>query len=201
MIIDLGTKIKLKRGEQQAFATIYSRYWERVYGFARLYVNIEADAKDIVQDVFVKLWEMREHIDESQDLDNLLFIITRNHIFRLNRRKVNRSQVHLTALQALDYIEDPHDVVQDISASELKHHIASIVDRLPPRRKEVFLMSYAQNLSHAEISTQLAISVRAVERHIYLSMVEIKKGLKATYGDRGIELFQLTLIIALYYYS
>jgi RNA polymerase sigma-70 factor (ECF subfamily) len=162
-----------------------------VYDFAKLYIDLDADAKDIVQDVFVKLWEMRDRIDEAQDLDNLLFIITRNHIFRLGRLKVNQSHLCVTALQALD-VEDSHDATQDIDLSELKRHIDTIVNHLPARRREVFLMSRVQKLSHAEIALRLSVSVRAVERHVYLALDDIKKGLKKIYGnDSGTRLFLL----------
>jgi RNA polymerase sigma-70 factor (ECF subfamily) len=163
-----------------------------VYGFAKLYIHSDADIQDVVQDVFVKLWDMRENIRADQSLDNLLFIITRNHIFNLSRLKINQSQLHVTALQALEY-ESSYDASQSLNATELKDNISHIVDKLPPRRKEVFLMSRMENRSNAEIAQRLSISVRAVERHIYLSLSEIKKGLKAIYGDSPTQLFMLML--------
>jgi RNA polymerase sigma-70 factor (ECF subfamily) len=188
MLTDCNVLNLLKAGDKKGFSAIYTQYWKKVYGFAALYISSPTVIQDVVQDVFIKLWEMREHIDEQQELDNLLFVITRNHIFRLSRLKINQEQLRITAIQALER-EDAAHFIHDIDAAELKEHIQNIINQLPERRKEVFLMSRVENLSYAEIAERLSISIRAVERHIYLSLNVLKNRLRAIYDDKGDQLF------------
>ena len=81
MTDDRNTITRLRRGDREAFACLYRRYWRKVYHFTSLYITSGADVEEVVQDVFVKLWENRARIDESQSIEGYLFIITRNHVF------------------------------------------------------------------------------------------------------------------------
>ncbi|MDR0892672.1 MAG: RNA polymerase sigma-70 factor [Mediterranea sp.] len=173
----------LKKGSIEAFSTLYRLYWKKVYHFARLYTPSLSDAEDAVQETFIKLWNNREQIDESKSIENYLFIITRNHLFNLLEKKKYEARLQLTALQALD-IEASDNATEQLQLSELRKHINDIVNSLPPRQKEVFLMSRTQHLSHAEIAVRLTISQRAVERHVYLALRTLKKKLEALYGEQ-----------------
>ncbi|MDR1004289.1 MAG: RNA polymerase sigma-70 factor [Prevotellaceae bacterium] len=184
----------MKNGDKAAFSTLYFSSWERVYRFARLYTASESDAEDTVQEVFIKLWDNREQIDENKPIENYLFILTRNHLFNLNQKKRNEEQLQLTALQALDMTE-PADANDKLHVEELRKHIARIVDKLPARRKEVFLLSRTGHLSHAEIADRLSITQRAVERHIYLALGTLRSKLRTLYGaDTGMKLYGLFLL-------
>ena len=77
---------KLKHGDQEAFAFLYSHYWKQVYNFTKLYFTASMDIEEIVQEVFVKVWESHHFLDENKSFEGYLFIITRNVIFNHSRR-------------------------------------------------------------------------------------------------------------------
>ena len=76
----INTIRQIKQGNSKAFKAIFDRYWNIVYRFTGLYLMDNYEKEEITQQVFIKLWEKRELLDEEKDLDGLLFIITRNLI-------------------------------------------------------------------------------------------------------------------------
>ena len=79
----------LKQGSKDAFTALYKQYWKQVYNFSRLYLTGADAAEEVVQEVFIKIWEMREFLREDDHFKGLLFIITRNQIFNRHRKNVN----------------------------------------------------------------------------------------------------------------
>ena len=77
--------IRFREGDRTAFETIYRQYWRKVYSFTRLYIRDSFEQEEVVQQVFIRLWEKRSLIDADKDFDGFLFIITRNLIFLYDR--------------------------------------------------------------------------------------------------------------------
>ena len=92
----------LKEGDRGAFSLLYKRYWQKVYGFCRLYLNSRERAEDVVQEVFIKLWEARELLREDDSPEGFLFIVTRNLVFNQYRKEVNEDYYKMTVLSALE---------------------------------------------------------------------------------------------------
>lgn len=89
-----------KEDNHEAYSYLYEMYWSKVYNFARLYISSIEDAKEIVQIVFVKLWETRAFLKENESLKGYLFIITRNIIFNQKRRSFNEDFYKSSVLDA-----------------------------------------------------------------------------------------------------
>lgn len=167
---------RIKQNDQNAFKEIYNTYFEKVYSFTRLYLISSIDVSDIVQEVFVKLWENREHLDESKSLNGFLFILTRNTIFNFSRKNYNKNLIKITAAEAL---EDTFASIEDqIETSDLEEYINQLISLLPPRQQEVFILSRKKMLKNKEIADQLDITEKAVERNISFAIKFIKKHLK-----------------------
>ena len=82
--------IKLKTcNDKAAFAFLYRSYWAKVYNFTRLYITSAVDVEEIVQEVFIKIWENREALDEEQNFAGYLFITMRNLVFNRSRKNLN----------------------------------------------------------------------------------------------------------------
>lgn len=90
------------QGDKMAFQSLYGLYWKQVYNFASLYIFNTADVEEVVQDVFLKLWETRERIDLDQNFKGFLFIITRNIVFNEHKRKVNERAYQETVLNVVE---------------------------------------------------------------------------------------------------
>lgn len=170
--------LRLKNGDHDAFAWIYNKYWSQVYEFCRLYITSPEDAKEIIQQVFVKVWEARYLIKENENFKGFLFIITRNLIFNQSKKSFNENFYKLSVLNAFSTEQEGYDMEEEIVASQLKEFIDELINMLPPRQKEVFLLSRESHLSYKEISLRLCISEKTVEHHITKAMRFIKVNLK-----------------------
>ncbi|NNF57724.1 MAG: RNA polymerase sigma-70 factor [Rhodothermaceae bacterium] len=149
----------------------------------RLTGSIET-AHDVVQDVFVKLWEQRETLIVELSLQALLYTMTRNRALNQNRRRtriapdVEVEDAHHQATHSADPVA-PDAVLQ---ARELGRYLRRWIGELPPRRAEAFALSRFDGLSHAEIATVMGLSIRTVDTHIVHALRDLRHRLDALVG-------------------
>ncbi len=168
------TVTRLKAGDEKAFSETYRRYWRQVYNFTQLYITSSTDVAEVVQEVFVKLWESRDKLDATKNLDGLLFIMTRNLIFNHSRKNLSREAFKIHVLASM---ETSYSIDKEIEADDLRTHIEKIVSLMPPRRQLVFRMSREQHLSRKEIARRLSITEKAVDRSLTLALDFLKEHL------------------------
>ena len=164
----------LKEGDREAFSMLYKQYWEKVYHFCGLYLNNRDVAEDVVQEVFIKVWESREFIREDDNFKGLLFIITRNLIFNHHRKNVNEDFYKMTVLSAMD---TSYDLEEEITAYNLGEYIDHLIEELPERRRVIFNLSRKEHNSYKEIAFQLNISEKTVENQISEALKFLKKNI------------------------
>jgi len=161
---------RIKSGDQKALETLFSVYFPRLNDFARNVVKDDVISQDIVQDVFVKVWEKRFEI-ETINLEAFLFKLVRNRcIDYIKYLKVvnNRMQeIHISSkyeeLYRIDFIGDePYVLIEQ----ELKQKIEKTIESLPERCREVFILSRMNGLKNKEIAEKLGINIKNVERHL-----------------------------------
>lgn len=166
--------IQLKEGDENAFTALYKSYWGQVHNFSRLYLASPAEVEEVVQEVFVKVWEARIFLKENESFKGFLFIITRNIIFNQFRKSFNENAYKVAILNSCN---ETYDIEGEVEALDLRLYIEKLVAELPPRQKEVFRMSREQHLSYKEISLRLDISEKTVERHINEALKFLKKNI------------------------
>ncbi|HJZ40254.1 MAG TPA: RNA polymerase sigma-70 factor [Bacteroidales bacterium] len=161
----------IRRGDEDMFEKAFHGYFEKICCFAGDYVTDREVAREIAQEAFIKLWELRATLEDGSDIPALLFTIARNyalnHLKHLTIREKYRnysernyveSQLNLIALSDMQ--------VEQIFGSDMQMKINKAIDDLPEKCKEVFMMSRNFAMSYKEIAEQLNISVRTVENHI-----------------------------------
>jgi RNA polymerase sigma-70 factor, ECF subfamily len=151
---------RLKLGDKKAFEEIFRKYREKIYYFAIRYYNSAEDAENVVQDVFIKLWDERENVKEELSLNNYIYTIAKNHLFNIQRKKINEKAYR-------NYIVE-----------HLVQSIDKIIDELPAQRKKVFVMGNLEGLSNKEVASALNLSVRTIEVHKSLALQALKKAFK-----------------------
>ena len=171
---DKALIIALKNGDEEAFTSLYHRYCNKVYKFCSLYFTNNSSAEEVVQEVFIKLWDIRSYVNENENLECLLFIITRNMIFDNTRKNFNESFYQISILAAYD---KAYDIEEELHAKDLKVYIDRLVNELTPRQKEIFCMSRYEHLSYKEIAEKLNITPKTVERHINDALKYLKKNI------------------------
>lgn len=166
--------ILLKEGDEKAFTTLYRRYWSKVYNFSRLYLSSILEIEEVVQEVFVKVWESRSLLREDDNFKGFLFVITRNLVFNQFRRSFNENAYKLTVLSS---IMPYYNLEEELTAADLQEFIEKMVKELPPRQQEVFNLSRNAHLTYKEISIRLNINEKTVERHINEALKFLKKNI------------------------
>lgn len=166
--------VLLKEGDKNAFTALYKMYWGQVHNFSRLYLTSSIEVEEVVQEVFVKVWEARIFLKENESFKGFLFIITRNIIFNQFRKSFNENAYKMTVLNSTN---ESYDIEGEMDASDLRTYIEKLILELPPRQKEVFCMSREQHLTYKEISLRLNISEKTVERHINEALKFLKKNI------------------------
>jgi RNA polymerase sigma-70 factor (ECF subfamily) len=169
----------LRKGDRVAFYNIYERYCKRLYGFVFRYIKQEDDADEIVQEVFVKLWEARSNIDVYSSFDAFLFTIAYNTTMTLFRKRI-KERKYLEYLQSIQQIESAPKVIEEIHFKELNSIVQSLLNQLTPRQKEIFLLSREEGLTHEEIAKKLGISVNTVKKHMTNTLTFLKNNINST---------------------
>lgn len=164
----------LKQSDKDAFTALYKKYWSQVYNFSRLYLTGKDAAEEVVQEVFIKIWESRDFMRQEDNFKGLLFIITRNLIFNQHRKSLNEDFYKMTVISAM---ESSYDIEEEIEAKNLSDYIDLLINELPPRRREIFNLSRKENKSYKEIAELLHISEKTVENQISEALKYLRKNI------------------------
>jgi len=161
----------IRRGDENTFERLFHGYFERICYFARDYVCDWEVARELAQETFAKLWEIRASLEDGSDIPALLYTITRNNALNylkhltIREKYRNHSETKHVELQ-LNLMALSDLQVEEIFRHDLQKVIDEAVDDLPEKCKETFVMSRNFDMSYKEIAAQLNISVKTVENHI-----------------------------------
>jgi len=181
--------LALKEGDLVAFNHLFDRYGKRLYHFSIGYLKSAENAEEIVQEVFLRIWETRFELSAQKSIEAYLFTIARNGILN-TIRKSKSEQAYLNYTK----INSGKSVLLDeeLNFNELEEAYNQVIEQLSPRRKEIFLLSKAQSFSNVEIAKKMNISVKTVENQMTSAISEIRKNLRSL-GFSGIIFFELFL--------
>lgn len=163
----------IREDNMVAFYQLYQRYSRRLYGFVIRYIKREQDAEEIVQDVFVKIWEARAKIDVYSSFESFLFTIAYNTTISLFRKRASEER-YLEHLKLLQQVKAAPDLNDEIHFNELNQKVQALLDKLTPRQREIFRLSREEGFTHDEIAKQLGISVLTVKKHITNTLAILK---------------------------
>jgi len=163
----------IQKDDRIAFYNIYERYCRRLHGFVLRYIKQKEDAEEIVQEVFVKIWESRNKIDAYSSFESFLFTIAYNTTISLLRKRTNEHK-YLEHLKSLQQHDNNPDLIDEIYFNELNDRVQTFLNELTPRQKEIFQLSREEGLSHDEIAKKLDISVNTVKKHICNTLAFLK---------------------------
>ena len=166
------------KGNPQLFDDLFRQYSKPLFYYAAKFVEDEV-AKDIVQDVFVKLWS-DSSIIVNQSLNALLFTMVRNSCLQhLEKQKVRNKYAESAKLMLREeelryFMEEKTSLIEQ----ELEDKLNEVINTLPDRCRQVFLLSRFENKKNKEIAEELDISVKAVEKQITRALATIRTEMK-----------------------
>jgi RNA polymerase sigma-70 factor (ECF subfamily) len=179
---------RLKQDDERAFDALFRHYSALVYRFAFSYLKSRPAAEEIVQECFIKIWEKRAQLRDDVPLKGYLF--TTAHHAVLN--ELRRDQHHLR-LNGEVAAAGPASVANEAEYQEMEALYAAALDRLPPKQREVFVLSRQLGLSYPEIAARQGVSVKTVEAHIMQALKTMRNYFRLHGG--GVLGILLTLII------
>lgn len=157
-----------------SFKELFDFYYAPLCRYANFYLKDKMDSEEVVLDFFLHLWKNKEWINIESSVDSYFYRSIRNRALNILRNR------HKT--ESIEHILDiPDDIVNDIELDDIYEIIQRAVSSLPPRCKDVFLKSRNENLSNAEISHDMGISVKTVENQITKALKIIRISLKKNY--------------------
>jgi len=174
---DISLVQRLKENDKSAFELIFNKFNKKLYFFTVGYVHSQAEAEEIIQNVFVSLWENRDMLNETFSIQNYLYKVTINHIYNYFKHQTVRRQYYENMI--LEGSDSDQEGEQNILANDLGEVVNKFVRELPLRQKNIYRLSRIEGLCHAEIAERLGISVRSVENQIYRTLKYLREKLTA----------------------
>ncbi|MCM1050392.1 MAG: RNA polymerase sigma-70 factor [Paenibacillus sp.] len=161
------------KGTDDNFVKLYDTYFEKLMFHASRFVDDQAEAEDIVADVFYELWSRRDEIDFEKGIVSYMYKAVSMRALNVLRHK-NVAAVRIEALEAIndrrmDFI-DHSNLEEKIESSDIRTGIRDAMDKLPDKCKQAFILSYINGLKSKEIAQIMDISVRTVEAHVYKAL-------------------------------
>ncbi|MCK5137987.1 MAG: RNA polymerase sigma-70 factor [Bacteroidales bacterium] len=178
---------KFKAGDAAAFDAIYDMYSQKLYNFAFGLLKDHDNAGEIVQEVFVTLWEKRDQLNVALNFENYIFTITHNSIRKFFRKKSMENKVKDFLLKNSPEVTENADA--SIVYNELFELANKTIDKLPPKRKTIYKLSRLEGMTIKEIANRLDISTRTAENQLAKALKYLKE-----------ELQNLSLLSLLFYY-
>lgn len=181
---------KLKSGDIACFELLYSKYSGKLYNYILSLSKSDFYlTEEIVQNVFVKIWEIRQHINTEGSFNSFVYTVGRNMFLNVVK---NRLQEHLYH----DYVVDHENVLEnsvekEIEYKMLEEQIGRLIEQLPPARRNIYILSRIKNLPNKEIAALLNISENTVESQLNKATQFMRKNLLPYCSVLVLALFKL----------
>lgn len=167
--------LKLREGDERAFQVLFRKYYQAMCHFANQFVTNHETAEEIVQEMFVKLWEKRSVLNIETSVKHYLFRSVRNHCLNQIQHEKIKKQYASKVLESASQEINPDDYFLEVG---LIKKIEQSIDSLPPKRREIFRLSREQGMKYKEIAEVLDISVKTVEAQMGLALKHLREELK-----------------------
>ncbi len=165
----------LKNGDKAAFDKLFSDYGKRLYFFAYGYLKSKEEAEGVVQEVFLRIWRNRQHINSELSFKAYLFKIAYHYILEIFEQNTRQQAYrHKILEEAVEFTDEANE---RLNYQMLLEKVESLIQKLPTRQKEILLKRKKEGIPIKEIALQLRISPKTVENHLTEAIKNLKKGL------------------------
>lgn len=178
----------LQRGNAEAFDSLFEVYSSKLFGFAFKYFKNDSDAEELVQDVFVKVWENRQALKSEHSFKSYLFTIALNQI----RKYFNKKAASLRYLESLHDESFTSEQPYSDNFEAALQRLNLIIDQMPARRREIFIKSKLEGKSSKEVATDLNISPGTVDNQVSEALKFIRNQMNS--GNVDLVLFMVLFI-------
>ncbi|MET0395166.1 MAG: RNA polymerase sigma-70 factor [Chitinophagaceae bacterium] len=171
---------RIRNDDEKGLDQLFLNYYPGLISYARFHLPYPSDeSEDIVQEVFLKIWQQRHSLAIQSSFAAYLYTTVRNRIRDYHRS--NGRQASLPIDELTDAAEAPAQTIPDrpILLKELNTEISRLIDQLPPATRMVFLMNRSDNLTYTEIAAFLHVSVNTVKTLMYRALKFLKENYRS----------------------
>lgn len=170
----------LQKGDVASFEYLYNEWSGKLYNFVMRISKGESDlAEDIVQTVFIKVWENRASLDPNKSFGAYICTIAKNQLVNIYQHRMLEF-IYREKVKNTDFTENTTE--KEVDYHLLEEYIDSLIEQLPPARKEIFILSRRNLLTNKEISAKLNISENTVESQLSKAISFMRNKINRHYG-------------------
>ncbi|ETN96429.1 RNA polymerase sigma factor [Zhouia amylolytica] len=167
----MSVQSKLIIGDIKTFERVYNKYFDQVYSVILRYTRDETFADDLLQEVFIKLWNNKAKVSEDLTIEHQIFVITKNVVLNHLKKSVREKRLIADYKVTLMSSFANHHTFSEERLNKLKN----LIDSLPEKQQQVFKMHKLEGLSYEEIAQSLKISKNTVSSHLSAAVKSLKK--------------------------
>lgn len=163
----------LAQSREEALEVIYQKYWDRLFLSAYNVLKDKEACEDIIQEIFIQLWQRRESLNVTVSLQAYLFTATRYQVFHA----IRKSNVRQELFDDLEkrFLADAPDI--PLYLKDIQERVNVAVENLPEKCKKIYKLSREEHLSYKEIAERLQISPKTVENQITIALKRLRDSL------------------------
>jgi len=168
---------KVAQGDRMAYSTLYQRYISGLYDYIFRFTKQSKElTEEIVQEVFLSIWEKKENLVAVQNFDSYLYRIAKNKLLNLLKHQAYKQQLHIMFGNTIDAVDNKTE--NALAYTEYLKTAKRAINQLPEKRRMIFLLSTQHGLSLDEIAEQMQLSKSMVKKHLYTAKEYIKQYLQ-----------------------
>ena len=164
--------LRIAEGDEKAFRVLFDQYWEPLYAATLTLVKAKEPARDLLQEVFLKIWNVRTELPGKENVKNFIFIVARNHIYNELRKKSHEEAFSENIIR--HFAEKSDTALEQLIHKEARQVLNEAVSQLPEQQRLVYQLSREQGLSQQEIASRLQISLSTVKTHMSRALSAIR---------------------------
>ncbi len=173
-MIDKDLILRFCNGDEAAFRLIFDEHVQKVFGYVNSYLRSRADAEDLTQSIFLKIWERRAQVDPGKPFDPYLFTVAYRSIIDYFRNRARTPRMIEVDPESNFYTASDFDTESRVRQHEIESFYSRALAELPEKRRRIFELSRHQGLSNKEIAEELGISVKTVENQMTAALASLR---------------------------
>jgi RNA polymerase sigma-70 factor (ECF subfamily) len=170
---------RIRQNNKDAFRLLYNRYSKKIYFYSLKYLGNNIEVEELVQSVFINVWENRESLDPANSVKSYIYKSAVNYIYNY----IKKRNIHARYIEAQMHRDEIHSNHTDeqVLFNDLERSLNSVIGTLPSQQQKIFQLNHFEGLTHKEIAMKLDISVRTVENQMYRAQKTIRTILTEKY--------------------
>lgn len=174
--------LQIANGDEQAFNTLYTQYWDRLYHYLLRITKSHEVSEDIAIEVFLKLWTGRAILPGIRNMDAFLFKVAYNKTMDFFKKVAREKRLQKMITKQIEQ-SSPNEADYSLLDKESQQMLRELIQELSPQRRLIFTLSRMEGLSHDEIAQKLNLSRQTVKNTMSEAIKSIRSSLKKKYPE------------------